>query len=310
MNKLIRLYNQNRKLFMLTFIIIIAILVGIYLLNFVLSNINKQNQEKTNEEYAVEDRKSIQEGSYEIDTGERKDSNLYVLQKSVIEDFIDRCNKKEYERAYYLVSDECKEVEFPTIEDFKEKYVDQIFDENKECTIQAWSDNVYLVKITEDLLATGKTPNESYIEEYITIAGSDQLNINSYMGAKDLEIKNNKANVEIAVNKIYYYMNYAIVDIYVNNQRKTPILLDSKEETGSIFLKDEYKIEYVCEDYDRNVSDLIVEAGLNKEISLRFDLPYSKHNQIKTIHFSKILADYNQYKQIGDSRLIEMELNI
>lgn len=309
MNKLIRLYNQNRKLFMLSVIMIIAVLSGIYILNFILEQTSKQNYIE-GDGYSIEDRKTIQEGSYQISTGESQDSNLYVYQSSTVQDFIDRCNKKEYERAYYLVSDECKEIEFPTIEDFKEKYVDEIFNENKTCTVQAWSNNIYLVKITEDLLATGKTTEDSYIEEYITVVGSDKLNINSYMGSRTLDVKVDKANVEISAKKIYFYMDYAIIDINVNNQRKTPILLDSREESGNIYLKDEYEIQYECEDYNMDLSELIVEADLNKDLSLKFDLPYSKYDQIETINFSKILADYNQYKQIGDSRLIEIELEI
>ena len=79
---------------------------------------------------------------------------------------------------------------------------------------------------------------------------------------------------------------------------------------AEIYIEDEYKIQYQCEDYDIDLADLIVETKLSKDFSLRFDLPYSKNDQIETINFSKILADYNQYKQIGDSRLIEIKLEI
>ena len=234
MNKLIRLYNQNRKLYILSIMVIIAVLAGIYLLNFILEKQNVQTDNVTNE-YSAGDIKTIQEGSHQISSGESQDSSLYVANKSSIEDFIERCNNKEYERAYYLVSDECKQIDFPTIEDFKEKYVDEIFNESKTCSVQSWSNNTYLVKITEDLLATGKTSDESYIEEYITIVGSDKLNINGYRDSKTLDVKTEKANVEINIKKIYFYMDYAIVDLNINNKRQTPILIDSKNESGNIY---------------------------------------------------------------------------
>lgn len=311
MNKLIRLYNQNRKFFMIVIVSIIACLIGIYMLNQFYKNQQYYNNPLYNNgNYTLGDIQSIEENRHEISNGENQDLIQYAGRKSLIEQFVGFCNNKEYENAYNLVSDECKQKDFPNVQAFKEKYVDEIFNENKTCNIQAWSNETYLVKITEDLLATGKTSDESYIEEYITIASGNRLNINSYIGSRELNLKNNKANVDISLKKIYYYIDYATIDINVKNQRKTPILLDSYDESGNIYLEDDLDLQYKCDNYGEDNLDFVVEADLDKDFTLKFKLPYSKISAIKSICFNKILADYNQYKQIGDSRLIQLKIDI
>ena len=311
MNKLIRLYNQNRKFFMIVVVSIIACLIGIYVLNWYYENNFKSiDSVYNNKNYTVGDVQTIERDSHEIDGGGSQDINQYVYRQTLIEEFIGYCNNKEYEKAYNLISEECKQKDFPNIQTFKENYVDEIFSENKTCNVQAWSGETYLVKITEDLLATGKTLDESYIEEYITIVSSNKLNINKYMGSRELNLKENKANVEIILKKIYYYMDYATMEINVNNHRKTPILLDSYDESGNIYLEDDLDLQYKYENYGQNEFDFVVETELNKNFTLKFELPYSKMSTIKLVCFNNILADYNQYKQIGDSRLIQIKIDI
>ena len=144
----------------------------------------------------------------------------------------------------------------------------------------------------------------------MTIVSSNKININNYISSQTLDLKQEKANVEINIKKIDFYMDYCLIDINVNNKRKTPILLDSKEESGNIYLEDKFKIKYECENYNIDKIDLVIEADNNKDYTLKFDLPSNKRSDLTSLHFSKILSDYNQYKQIGDSRTISIEAQL
>lgn len=80
-----------------------------------------------------------------------------------IEDYVEKyfnyCNNGEYEKAYELISDECKKNYFPTLEGFT-TYVNKIFQGKKKIyNIQGYSivDNKYTynIRILDDILANG-----------------------------------------------------------------------------------------------------------------------------------------------------------
>ena len=78
---------------------------------------------------------------------------------NIIEDFIKFCNNKEYENAYNLLTDGCKEVLFfNDIENFK-KYIDEIFNSYKIYDIQNLSNGknayIYRLRLFDDFYSEG-----------------------------------------------------------------------------------------------------------------------------------------------------------
>lgn len=80
-----------------------------------------------------------------------------------IEEYIDKyfnyCNNGEYEKAYELISEDCKKNYYPTLESFK-GYVDEIFKGKKKIyNIQSYSivddKYTYNIRILDDILANG-----------------------------------------------------------------------------------------------------------------------------------------------------------
>ena len=162
----VRFLNQNRRQIRIT---IIAIAMFLLVLRFVNSLAEKQIEKKANE------------------------VNLYYLEvtdsnehKKVIQNFLEFCKKGDESSAYALLSSECKEKSFKTVNDFNSKYILKNFSKNKDYTITYTTMTngkyYYSVKITEDMLSTGKVDNTSIVQ-YLAVVqegGIDKIIIENY----------------------------------------------------------------------------------------------------------------------------------
>ena len=79
-------------------------------------------------------------------SGERLKNDSEIINK-----FLNYCNEGNLNEAYNILTDECKEEMYPTIDDFKKIYYDNTFGEKKKSyTIENWMEDTYQVNITED----------------------------------------------------------------------------------------------------------------------------------------------------------------
>lgn len=77
--------------------------------------------------------------------------------KEYISKFINYCNSGKIEEAYDMLSDKNKEENYSSIDDFKNKYINEVFNINI-CNYEVTKENnAYIVKLTQDMIATGKT---------------------------------------------------------------------------------------------------------------------------------------------------------
>lgn len=154
--------------------------------------------------------------------------------EQLIAEFVEKCNEKDYENAYNLLSEECRNNEYGDIELFK-LYVDSVFPNKKIFNIQNFSnkDNVYvyIVTILNDILASGmnnETDNETYSEKFVIKDedGQLKLSIRQYIGREectyiyedeymkikiesvDIKYDNVKYNLKIT-NKSDYYLVFS-----------------------------------------------------------------------------------------------------
>ena len=77
-------------------------------------------------------------------------------EKGLISKFIQYCNTNEIDKAYDLLSDECKKEKYKTKEEFLQKYIYKFFYINIcEDEILKEEDR-YIIYLTQDMLITGK----------------------------------------------------------------------------------------------------------------------------------------------------------
>ena len=157
--------------------------------------------------------------------------------EDIIDDYISKCNNKDYSGAYSLLSDSCKKYVFDDSEENFKKYVDNIFNKKKRYSIQDYSNYrsnngayyIYEVKIIDDIIATGLTNQEYayYTEKWAIEKEGDKLkiNVNDYMGHNELNRNGEDDNLKIRIETRDEYYNYERYKIRITNKTEKNIIL-------------------------------------------------------------------------------------
>ena len=214
---------------------------------------------------------------------------------NVMEQFIKYCNAKEVQKAYNLLTDECKEVIYDSnIENFRKNYVEKIYISNKTYSMQSWikeSNSVtYKGRIIDDILSTGKVGE--VVEDYYTIVrqnGSYKLNINSYIGRKTINKQGTQDNITINVISKDIYMDYETYNIKVENNTNNTILLDSKQSDKSVYLTGNNDTTYRAFMYEIDDAYLTIKPHLYTNLSIKFNKMYNTSIKVSSVTFSNII---------------------
>ncbi|MCF0125964.1 MAG: hypothetical protein HUJ68_09495 [Clostridia bacterium] len=134
MNKLIRIYNQNRKQIWKFIGIIAFLIIILQLLNWWVKKSNKDklgNMSKNNNTIVSESSNNqIQISSQNSAiNGNKIDNEVLNKETSIITNFLEECNNGKIESAYNMITEECKEELYPSISDFKIYYCGNFFNE-------------------------------------------------------------------------------------------------------------------------------------------------------------------------------------
>ena len=303
MYKLIRFYNQNRKKIFKIILVIVFIIGIIQLLNNLSKNKNGNNSIKNNIVISNNSKNELISSKSAV-TGDNVSNYKLEEDTNIIENFMKYCNDKDINSAYSLLTDECKEVMFPTIEDFYNIYYSKIFDEeNKSYTVENWVGDTYEVRITGDILATGKLDNSETNQDYITIVkqnGENKLNINNYVGRKNLEKTTEHENIEVNVLSRDTYMDYEIYNLTIINNSENSILLDTGESTKSVYLLDSKDVKYYFYSNEIVQNRLLIQSKYKNTLQIKFSNSYSSSRNIKYLVFSKLILNYDEYKKLDD----------
>ena len=302
MYKLIRFYNQNRRKILIIILIIVFIIAIIQILNYFAKNKESENNIKkssTSNNYAnvqelVSDKSAI--------SGQSVSKNKLKEDTEIINQFFKYCNDGNIEAAYEILTDECKEEMFPTIDDFKNIYYTNVFNgETRTYSIENWIGDVYKVDIIGDILSTGKLNNSDTKQDYITIVKKDgkyKLNINNYIGREEVNKTTENNNIKITVKNIDTYIDYQIYNLLIENDSNNSILLDTSKDTKSVYLLDKNKMKYYFYNNEIIQNKLQIQSKFSTNIKIKFGNAYSSDRIINSLVFSKMILNYNEYSNL------------
>lgn len=318
MYKLIRFYNQNRKQIIKIILIIVFIIAIIQLLNYLSKNKTNDNSVKNQTTNSIVNNKQELISDKSAISGKSVSEAKLQKDTDIIGEFIKYCNEKNINSAYELLTNECKEVMFPTVEDFYNIYYKAIFnEENKVYTVENWSGDIYQVRITEDILSTGKIDNSETKQDYITIVkenGKNKLNINNYVGRKNLNKTTKYKNIEVTITDIDTYMDYEIYNLSIENNSENTILLDTSDDTKSVYLLDSKNMKYYFYNHEIMQNKLIIQSKFKNDLQIKFSNSYSSSRTIKDLVFSKMILNYEEYSKIQDknqyNNFYEFKVNV
>ena len=305
MNRFIRFFNQNRIRIIVTILIVVFIILIIQVINYILKQYD-DDVEPTKPEIVDTSRPTESVISGEELPEETTDTNL-----NVISQFVEYCNKKQYENAYNLLTQDCKDELFNTLDLFVSNYCNQIFTSTMTYKLELWyaASNTYTYRITyftDNLLATGNASPTDTKDDYITIISSsdgDRLNVNNFI-EKD-EINNSQTaeetSITIAVNDRYIYRDYEIYNIAISNNTDKTILISNGVNSNDICLVDTNDVEYNSILNEVPLINLELEPGISKTIEIRFNKMYNLYRTIEHMSFKNIILDKQAYEQNAEN---------
>lgn len=312
MNSIIRFYNKNRHTIWITIVVIILIFGVIKTLNSSFKNNTKDNGSSTNISTTTYSNKN-----YSIISGTDVPKEVTDESTNIIDSFIKFCNEKDISSAYSLLSNDCKETLYPTEEEFRNNYVDKIFTSYRLYDKRAWintdSSYTYSIKITEDLLSTGGNKSDMGIQDYYTLIkenGEYKLNINNYIGKEEINKANKESGIEIYVVEKKSYMDYETYILKIKNNTQNDIILDSKKNTRTVYLKDKNDQNYVAFLNELSIDDMTIKSGMMQTVSIKFNKAYNPQKIVKSINFTNIVLNYQEYLNNENNQFAQIEIEI
>lgn len=306
-----RWYDQNRNKLWAVIVVVALVLFFLNAINNYYINKMKEGS-KTDNTNTVSKKETINneitgelEGTTSLLSGTGVDTTQLEKQTKVIDEFFQYCNNGNIQNAYNLLTQECKEELFTTVESFENKYYANIFKTPKTYSLQNWIKNTYKVMIIDDPLVTGKVNKDnSYLQDYITIKSTDdgyKLNVNNYIGRTVKDKTQTIDNIEITVVKIETYMDYEEYTIKAKRLTTNQIKLDTGESTNTIYLLDENNLKEYVSTAEINYDNLKLIQGKEKESTFRFCNKYSTTRKFEYLVFEKVLindGENSDYKKI------------
>lgn len=308
---LMRYYNQNRKKIWGIIIIIASAFIFLKLLGYAYQKKDSNVPSIKNNTTIANTNTTSLTTNKSVVTGENLSKNQLQDATTIIDNFISYCNERQLQKAYDLLTDECRMQMYDTLEVFEQTYYKDVFQGgNKTCSIENWVGNTYKVNIVDDMLTTGKSNNNYSKQDYMTVKKEDngyKLNINNYIGYKTINKTTTKNDISMEVMSRNTYMDYEEYTIKVTNHTKNKILLDSRLNTKTLAIQDDKEVQYSSYSHELTEPMLTIPSKQTKEISIKFYSSYVSSKNIKYIVFSD-LAVYDEQGKISDK--IQFKANV
>lgn len=288
--------KKNKYKFQNVLIKLIIVVIVVAIATIVLSNnkeISPTNNNQVEESYKP---------SQTVIKGSDVSSKQYKLDDSIVNKFMEYCNTGKIEDAYSLLSDDCKDNLYQTIEKFRENYYNKIFSKKRLYNLQAWISEgkytIYRIRYTNNMLATGTYEKLDVYQDYITLiknSKEEKIAIGSFVMSEELGAETNTELIYAKVIKRNIYIEDEEYEIAIKNKTSNTILLDDLKDNKDIILinsSNEIHTTYINKIF---LTDITIKPGETKKIRLRFKKTCDSTRKSQYIEFLNIIRNYNEY---------------
>lgn len=281
---------------------LIIVAIVIFIATIMLSSMGRNDEEQ------VKNKKEIFTPKETIIKGKEITEEQYTVDNDLVKQFMQYCNQGKVNEAYELISDDCKNNLYKTIEVFKETYYNQVFKEKREYNLQSWiSTNnytVYKIRYTTNMLATGKYEEGNTFQDYITLiknAASPKISIGNFVLAEEYNKETETKEIKARVIKKVVYIEDEEYEIEIRNKTQNTILLDNLNSSYNIKLLDKSATTYSAYINKIFEQDMKIIPEETKRIVIRFKKSCSSDKTSEYIQFSKVIRNYDDYiKNVGE----------
>lgn len=228
-----------------------------------------------------------------------------------IKEFIDACNEKNYEKAYELISEDCRKTIFnDDIENLK-TYIDTIFNEKKIYNIQNFTNKngnyIYTVTILEDIMKTGLTGTDSLDEYEETFSmkeenGEIKLSIKGFIESNELNKLYEDDYFRLVVNSVNYEYDTVTYNVSIRNKTDGIIVLEDFSEDFEIAIKTKGSYRKRTGFYREPV---IIRTNATGYFDLSFNRFYDEKGQVDSLILNdvRVLKTYSGTEETRQEEL-------
>lgn len=269
---------------------------------------SKNNQQLTKKEIREQKYNEPMIGSKKIEE-EKIDDIL-----KVIDIYYAYCNGKNYEKAYAMLSDVCKEVTYPTLKDFQ-KMVDKTFDKLKEkrykSVINLDKQYIYKISLFDDVMAYGSSsfPTEKHYYIVINDNGDNQytISLDGLIKKENLEYKVTTNNFQIIVNSKEVYYNKTTVNYELINN-SNDIIAFNPDMTNIVMKEGNMVRKYTSNTVSFGDKNIYLMPNTKTQISTLFDVSNISDYEAIRIEYNDIrTVPYNFY-EVNESEITQTQL--
>jgi len=220
--------------------------------------------------------------------------------KTAMDEYVKHCNNKEYEEAFALITDDCKEYLFDNNIIMFQKYVDSLFNNRKIYNYQSFSNfdsyYIYDVTILDDIGATGTTGNYgTYTEKFTFVRQSDgnfKISTGDFIRKVNVNKQLEDSNMIVKLNSYYQSYNKVSYDITIIN--RTDKYLDIADGTMGA------EITLNVNGDKRTATNLsnaevVIRPGASDTFTLIFDKYFDDNKNATQINFNcvRLIENYD-----------------
>ncbi len=245
-----------------------------------------------------------------IENGEQMPENIIDPINEIISQYIKYCNEKKYEKAYEMISKDCRECIYPDIKYFK-NYVDYVFETEKVYSIQNYSNYnnsyIYRVRIFDDILATGMTGTDDfrYFEEKLVFTkenGNILFGVKGFIKKENQNLVYDDKNLKITVKSKMTSYDEQVYNMTIENKTNNYAIIYDKDINNNIFIKSARGIKFTYNE-DLTQESIILKPQEKININLSFSIFYDEGIQCEEMDFENVLF----LKQIKDAKELKEE---
>lgn len=308
MKKIFNYWNKNRLKITITFIIIVFAISLIIITN----NLLKQSIDENNYSETLKENTTSKIESVITDT--QIPVSVAEGNEQIIAKFVENCNNRNYEQAYNMLTDECKNEQFRTLEEFIQNYCNPIFSNNRTYSLELWNTGfgVYTYRVlfySNNILETGEFNSGNNFEDYITVLDDGEtnaININGYIYMQPINKQQVTQNIEISVVNRHIYRDYEEYSITIVNNSNDTIRISDGKNSNDICLVDQNEVEYNAIMNEISVLNLEIQPGYRKNFTIRFNKLYNTYRIIDRIEFKNIILNINDEQSNAINIAIEI----
>ena len=112
------------------------------------------------------------------------------------------------------------------------------------------------------------------------------------------------------INNVETYLDYEIYEIEITNNRLEEIILDTRQEDNTTYVKNNDGLHIQALLYENTEEEFRIPSETTKRIKIKFNNTYNGDKKIVAIGFSDIIIDRNLYNNNPEQGKMKIEIKV